>query len=580
MRGTMLFRKITCLCFVLIIVACPVYAEENTANGGTITGIIHDSDLNPIEGVDVKIIGADGIVFTTKTDADGKYKHSNIPAGYYRVNFYKEGYGTRTKNPVVVVNGGNHVVKPKMMNTKDIHKRKIEPLLHQVTDNIGSLFELDDSVVDALHLSISNAINAALKLDQSMISIVIDSRYKTSSEILETLLSHTETKNALTKHLNAQQIKDYINFTKARQKNAQQACIHFIAALLEQSLSLTVDQRNRIIQILIENADKELTLENIINEPFQRTVYLINNNLKLKTFFKHILNQTQRETWQVMQNIYAEDRNESKDIVGVEVLEAPPDEANEKNKAVEKPENQKKEPQTKSKEEIRETLLRQLAKTVLTAHTEQLGIRDEQALKRLDLAATGVAHQFTENQIEFLNTRLTFVEALTNLMRAVSISSITREEANKKLNTIWQDFQEKKNDIQGVVEREDKTNQPHYQHTIKNMYFDQISYILNHPLYQHTVKDVLSEDAYTQYIEKQTEREEFCQQAARDLVVANLDMFLLLNRTQRKQLEIAAEQVTLPIISSGGLAFISLKLFLSRPTEIWSPWQLQMASGG
>ena len=576
----MLFRKITCLCFVLIIVACPVYAEENTANGGTITGIIHDSDLNPIEGVDVKIIGADGIVFTTKTDADGKYKHSNIPAGYYRVNFYKEGYGTRTKNPVVVVNGGNHVVKPKMMNTKDIHKRKIEPLLHQVTDNIGSLFELDDSVVDALHLSISNAINAALKLDQSMISIVIDSRYKTSSEILETLLSHTETKNALTKHLNAQQIKDYINFTKARQKNAQQACIHFIAALLEQSLSLTVDQRNRIIQILIENADKELTLENIINEPFQRTVYLINNNLKLKTFFKHILNQTQRETWQVMQNIYAEDRNESKDIVGVEVLEAPPDEANEKNKAVEKPENQKKEPQTKSKEEIRETLLRQLAKTVLTAHTEQLGIRDEQALKRLDLAATGVAHQFTENQIEFLNTRLTFVEALTNLMRAVSISSITREEANKKLNTIWQDFQEKKNDIQGVVEREDKTNQPHYQHTIKNMYFDQISYILNHPLYQHTVKDVLSEDAYTQYIEKQTEREEFCQQAARDLVVANLDMFLLLNRTQRKQLEIAAEQVTLPIISSGGLAFISLKLFLSRPTEIWSPWQLQMASGG
>ena len=575
----MLLKKITCFCFVLIIVACLAYAEENATNDGTITGIIKDSNLNPIEGVDVKIVGADGIVFTTKTDADGKYKHSNIPPGYYRVNFYKDGYGTRNKNPVVVVNGGNHVVKPKMVNTKDIHKRKIEPLLHQVTGNIGSLFELDDSVVDALHLSISNAINAALKLDQSMISIVIDSRYKTSSEILETLLSHTETKNALTKHLNAQQIKDYINFTKARQKNAQQACIHFIAALLEQSLSLTVDQRNRIIQILIENADKELTLENIINEPFQRTVYLINNKLKLKTFFKHILNQTQRETWQVMQNIYAEDKNEIEGIVGVVVLEAP-DEANEKDEAVEEPENQKKEPQIKSKEEIRETLLRQLAKTVLTAHTEQLGIRDEQALKRLEFAATGVAHQFTENQIEFLNTRLTFVEALTKLMMAVSISSITREAANKKLNTIWQDFQEKKNDIQGGVEGEDKTNQPHYQHTIKNMYFDQISYILNHPLYQHTVKDVLSEDAYTQYIEKQTEREEVCQQAARDLVVANLDMFLLLNRTQRKQLEIAAEQVTLPIISSGGLAFISLKLFLSRPTDIWSPWQLQMINGG
>ena len=200
-------------------------------------------------------------------------------------------------------------------------------------------------------------------------------------------------------------------------------------------------------------------------------------------------------------------------------------------------------------------------------------------MKRLDLAATGVAHQFTENQIEFLNTRLIFVEALSKLMMSLSISSITREEANKNLNTIWQDFQEKKNNMQGVVEGIDKTNQPYYQHTIKNMYFDQISYILNQPLYQHAVKDALSEDAYAQYIEKRTERKEFRQQAAREVVVANLDMFLLLNRTQRKQLETEAPQLTLPIISSDGLAFMMIKLFLSRPNETWSPWQLQMTSG-
>ena len=271
----------------------------------------------------------------------------------------------------MVVNGGIHVVKPKMVNTKDIHKQKIEPMLHQVTGNIGSLCNLNDSVVDALHQSINTSIKNALKRDQTMISIVIDAKYKTGPEILETLLSHTETKNALAKHLNAQQIKDYINFTNARQKNAQQACVHFIAALLEQSLTLTVEQRDRIIQILIDNTDKKLTLENILNEPFQQIVYLINNNLKLKTLFEYILNQTQRETWQVILNIYEEDRNESKDLVGVEVLEPP-------NEAKEKPEKENKQLQIKSKEEIRETLLWQLAKTVLTAHTEQLGIRDEQ----------------------------------------------------------------------------------------------------------------------------------------------------------------------------------------------------------
>ena len=562
--------------------ACITLAEDITTNGGTITGIIQDTKQNPIDGVDVKIIGADGIVFTTKTGVDGKYKHSNIPPGYYRVNFYKEGYGTRNKNPVVVVNGGNHVVKPKMVNTNDIHKQKIDPLLHHVTVNIGALFDLDDSVVKVLHQSFNNSIENALKFDQSMISIIIDAKNKTGPEILETLLSHTETKNVLAKHLNAQQIKDYIDFTNARQKNAQQACIHFITVLLEHSLNLTVKQRNSIIQILIENADKEFALEKIINEPFRGIVHLINNDLKLKISLDNILSKTQSEIWQVMQKIYEEDeedRNGFKDIVGVIVLEAPLDEANVKSEAVENPEKQEKQNQTRSKEEIRETLLWQLAKTVLTAHTEQLGIRNKQALKRLDLAATGVSLQFTENQIELLNARLTFVEALANLMIPYN-STINREIVLKNLKTIWQDFQENKDNIQRIVESEDKTKKPHYQQTIKNMYFDQISYILNHPLYQRAIKDVLSEDTYTQYIEKQAEREEFRQQAARDVVVANLDMYLLLNRTQRKQLETAAYQLTLPIISSDGLVFMMLKLYLSRPTETWSPWQLQITSGG
>ena len=569
----MQLRKNVCLYFVLLLVAGIAYAEENAANGGNIIGKIRDIKQNPIIGVEVKIVSSDGKTFTVISDAEGNYKFSNIPAGRYTGNYHKKGYGSRTDTSIVVDNGRNHGVQHIMHSTKDI--QKIQILVHHVTDNIGVLFDLDALEVKALRQSMQVSIENGLEHDQNLMSMVLSSRHRNGVEILDALLTYSETKNTITKHLNTQQLKDYIDFTQTRQKNAQHACIHFIAVLLEQSLSLSIEQKDRIIQLLIESkdADEQLTLENLIYEPLQNIVNLINNELKLS--LDNILNQTQLELWKVMLQIYEEDRHGVRDVVGIEVLEAPMDEA------VEKPEMQKKQLQVKSKEEIRESLLWQLAKTALTAHTEGLGLQNEQDLRRLDLAAAGVAHQFVETEDIYINSRSLFVEEdLSNIVMAVMASSITREDAIKKLNTIAQDLQKKKTNNQEIVDVSDKTVNPLYHHTLNNMFFDRISYVLNNPLYQHAIKDVLPEEAYTQYIEKETERIAFLQQASRDVVVANIDIYLLLNENQRKHIETAA-QLTLPIISNDGLTYMIIKLFLSAVTETWSPWQqLQVVNGG
>ena len=99
-----------------IISAGIVFAQQ----GGTVRGQIVDTTerQNPIEGVEVVIVAQDGTEFTTKTDANGDYERSGIPAGRYLISIYKDGYGDRLGKPVTIVNGGDHYV-PLKMTTKN-----------------------------------------------------------------------------------------------------------------------------------------------------------------------------------------------------------------------------------------------------------------------------------------------------------------------------------------------------------------------------------------------------------------------------------------------------------------------------
>ena len=110
------------LSFVLMLIACfgmsvsIIFAQEDAANGGTVRGKITDTSnaQNPIEGVQVKIVGTDGTEYKATTEVTGEYKRTGIPAGRYLISIHKEGYGDRVGKPVTVVNGGDHYVPLKM----------------------------------------------------------------------------------------------------------------------------------------------------------------------------------------------------------------------------------------------------------------------------------------------------------------------------------------------------------------------------------------------------------------------------------------------------------------------------------
>ena len=95
-----------------------VFAQQ----GGTVRGQIVDTteQQNPIEEVEVFIVAQDGTEFTTKTDANGDYEKSGIPAGRYLISIYKDGYGDRLGKPVTIVNGGDHYVPLKMTKKNTI----------------------------------------------------------------------------------------------------------------------------------------------------------------------------------------------------------------------------------------------------------------------------------------------------------------------------------------------------------------------------------------------------------------------------------------------------------------------------
>ena len=114
----------TCLRLPLMVVVYTIISVgiAFAQQGGTVRGQIVDTTerQNPIEGVEVVIVAQDGTEFTTKTDANGDYEKSGIPAGRYLISIYKDGYGDRLGKPVTIVNGGDHYVPLKMTKKNTI----------------------------------------------------------------------------------------------------------------------------------------------------------------------------------------------------------------------------------------------------------------------------------------------------------------------------------------------------------------------------------------------------------------------------------------------------------------------------
>lgn len=559
--------------FVLTLFACGslsfgiAFAQEDATNGGTVRGQITDltPEQNPIEDVEVKIIAQaqdGGKVWTTKTDADGNYKHAGLPAGRYLISISKEGYDTRIGKPVTVVEGGDHFVLLKMVpkgnigqffelpleERMNIHtKQRIVSLLERVVENIDERYGLDETVVKEVHWAILNSVESTLE-HRSGLDTFTRAAGAGSMSLLKMLVSHPGCKAAFAEHLSQAHLQDYLDFTEAQQQRDQQVVARRLTMLIDKELSLTAEQREKIAKVLRGAAWNEAFPISMgtLRISSQQAIHLV--HYRLKVSLDVLLSEAQSKVWQGLINTNA---NRERAVFFVPKAEVKVEVENEKvdKRKVEVPDKKRafirREPakhvniEEGVKVVINEVIIdppgrlqpwielnagtaaspeqmMEIAEAKLIAHTELLGSLDERAARRLALVAKGVAQQYTEAQ----------------------------DKTHDAMDELWGD---------------EGTN----------------IHITDHPMYQQAIKDVVTEEAFAQYSTYQAEREVWHQQVLRDVVVACMDTQLLLGDTQREALETAASQlIPGPLKEEKPAEFMFFQLFPQTVDfEILTLWQ-------
>ena len=426
-------------------------------------------------------------------------------------------------------------------------------------------------------------------------------------KMLELLLSQTDFKAALTKHLNEEQLQDYLDLTQKRRKLAQQAITRQLTANLDQQLSLTTDQRQKVEQLLdmVHSFKKQLAtgmkteltpIEMLVEIDSQESVNMLH---RLKVPIDGILSKSQSEIWkllapsrkikdpreekfdkaeaEIMEAVKAGKINKREAGAKLEDLEALKKELwQEKDDDLEEAEiikavkagkidkreagvllkDLKRRPRGKAEAENSNSEFKKRAKLMaeakLAAYTEQLGSLDDRASRRLSLVTKGVVEQHLEAQPEDPDERYKKAEA--EIIKAVKAGKINRREVGAKLEAL------KKELWQGEKEWVTENEYKHESNTE----------ITNHPLYQQTIKDVLSDKAFARYKALQAERQAFRLQATSDLVVASLDTHLLLDENQRQHFEDTVAQ--LPTSTTNWDIFTKLFEQLDN-SEVLNSWQ-------
>jgi hypothetical protein len=572
---------------VLIIVTCvgmslgSVFAQ----NGGTVRGQITDLTpaQDPIEGVEVKIVAQDGNKeWTTTTDAKGEYKHAGLPPGRYLISISKDGYDARVGKPVAIVEGGDHFVPLKMSKKGRIELFKVQPaekmnivikqrivsLLQRAAESVGKRYDLEEADVKTLHRSILDSIEGALEQGGDL-STFAKPMEEGNMALLEMLLSHPVCQAAFAKHLSEVQLQDYMEFTEARRQRDRQAVVHWITVALDKELSLTADQRETVMQSLLDKARSEAfpNAMNALRISSQQAAQLA--HYRLKVSLDGVLSEAQSKVWEGLVNASAnrervlvfvpeaEIKNIVEDKQLTVILEEPVKHIEMEKKVkivigdivIDQPGKQ---PWIELNADIAgsQEQMMEIAEAKLAAHTELLGTLDERAARRLALAAKGLAQQYFEAHDQTREAISREVEA--DLMKKVEDGKMTREEAAAMLNFTVKDG------IDRLLRDE-------------GLKIDVTSY----PLYQQAIKDVLSEEAFARYSAHQVKRAALHQQALRDVVVACMDMQLLLDDMQREQLETAALRLVPTLFSeriSSTLMFFQL-FPQTVDFEVLTPWQ-------
>ena len=241
--------------------------------------------------------------------------------------------------------------------------------------------------------------------------------------LLGLLLAHPGCKAAFAKHLSEGQLQDYLGFTEAREVRDQQAVAQWIIVALDQELSLRADQREKVVQSLLDTAKSGL-FPNAMNALWlspQQAAQLV--HYRLKVSLDGVLSATQSKVWQGLVNA-------NTNIERVFVVD----------------------PEAK-----------------LAAHIELLGSLDERAAQRLALVTKGVVQGHIEARDEAREAILQKSEK--QLMKAVEAGVMTRKQAAVRLQAMLKDLQDEDriNSRRGETSASDITRDDLYQQTIKDV---------------------------------------------------------------------------------------------------------------
>lgn len=313
--------------------------------------------------------------------------------------------------------------------------------------------------------------------------------------------------------LNGETLRGQVTDTTQLRHQDQQAVARYIAAWIGQELLLTVDQRKNLEQSLLDAT---------ANEFFPVSMRLFEIDIlealqligdKLEISLQELLTQAQ---YHLLQGIAA------------------------------------KKMATGNKVEV-EFQLRSFAIAKLRAHVDLLGPLNKEASWRLSAIEGVVVQQYIEAQDT--NPEATYRETAEKLARAVETGKMTQKQVDEKLDALMKELW----DENGTI----RWREPHGD-------------ITRHPLFQQAIKDVLSEEAFAQYTAHQAERENWHQQALRDMAVACLGTQLILDDTQRKQLETTAAELTVDLFKTDAAPDMFYQLLQQVNPERLSPWQQEV----
>lgn len=369
---------------VICISTCTTFAESDAINSGTIQGkaIEYGKEKIPIKGLIVTIVSPDGKEFTVKTDENGNYKFSNLIAGNYTLKYLQEGFERegRGSESVKVVNGKNHVVELKMVDwfkrAKRMGKYRILPMLYHVTNNVYKRHNLEQERVDAIRKALQKSIGTALENRKDLSTFAINS---SNIDLLETLLLRPDIKAVFTKHLTELPLKTFNNFIKERQHQENQANIYYSTVLLDKILSLSADQRQKVMQSRFDMEDD--TWQNVLTKT-QKKILMWTNQENTETSIKRQI------------------RNVPNVIIDANIAAAKLKELKEKAEILESDERTK-----------------HLVEAIFAAHTEQLGNLNAHASLSLSLAANRVAQKYLETKKSCFYTMIQKSDLSTRLKK-------------------------------------------------------------------------------------------------------------------------------------------------------------------